>query len=146
MYTLRTVCLQSRVNVLQILARTLANVQSYRTIMSAPVILVFTERAAKVNDLALINMTCRNNALPRSPQEKPQLIAILSLDVNNMHLQNLQLDNMPWLPLPRTYKQVHSFTLEVATSLSCIFCLLVCSPMLLLLLLSREDVLQRFHF
>ena len=55
MYTLRTVCLQSRVNVLQILARTLANVQSYRTIMSAPVILVFTERAAKVNDLALLD-------------------------------------------------------------------------------------------
>ena len=154
MYTLRTVCLQSRVNVLQILARTLANVQSYRTIMSAPVILVFTERAAKVNDLPLINLTCpravvslrgscRNNALPRSPREKPQPVAILSLDVNNMHLQNLQLDNIIWLPLPRTYKEVHSFTLEVATSLSCIFCLLVCSPMLLLL---REDVLQRFHF
>ena len=154
MYTLRTVCLQSRVNVLQILARTLANVQSYRTIMSAPVILVFTERAAKVNDLALINLTCpravvslrgscRNNALPWSPREKPQPVAILSLDVNNMHLQNLQLDNIIWLPLPRTYKKVHSFTLEVATSLSCIFCLLVCSPMLLLL---REDVLQRFHF
>ena len=129
------VCLQSRVNVLQILARTLANVQSYRTIMSAPVILVFTERAAKVNDLALINMTCpralvslrgscRNNALPRSPREKPQLIAILSLDVHNMHLKNLQLDNMPWLPLPRTYKEVHSFTLEGATSHSCIFCCL----------------------
>ena len=157
MYTLRMVCLQSRVNVLQILARTLANVQSYRTIMSAPVILVFTERAAKVNDLALINMTCpralvslrgscRNNALPRSPREKPQLIAILSLDVHNMHLKNLQLDNITWLPLPRTYKEVHSFTLEVATSLGCIFCLLVCSPMLLLLLLLREDVLQRFHF
>ena len=154
MYTLRTVCLQSRVNVLQILARTLANVQSYRTIMSAPVILVFTERAAKVNDLALINMTCpravvslrgscRNNALPRSPPEKPQPVAILSLDVNNMHLQNLQLDDIIWLPLSRTYKEVHSFTLEVANSLSCIFCLLVCSPMLLLL---REDVLQRFHF
>ena len=154
MYTLRTVCLQSRVNVLQILARTLANVQSYRTIMSAPVILVFTERAAKVNDLALINLTCpravvslrgscRNNALPWSPREKPQPVAILSLDVNNMHLQNLQLDNIIWLPRPRTYKEVHSFTLEVATSLSCIFCLLVCSPMLLLL---REDVLQRFHF
>lgn len=125
--------------------------------MSAPVILVFTERAAKVNDLALINMTClrailslrgssRNNALPRSPREKPQLVTILSLDVHNMHLKNLQLDNITWLPLPRTYKEGHSFTLEVATSLSCIFCLLVCSLMLLLLLLLREDVLQRFHF
>ena len=113
MYTLRTVCLQSRVNVLQILARTLANVQSYRTIMSAPVILVFTERAAKVNDLALINMTCpravvslrgscRNHALPRSPRENPQLVAILSLDVHNMLLKNLQLDNITWLALPRT--------------------------------------------
>ena len=68
--------------------------------MSAPVILVFTERAAKVNDLALINMTCpravvslrrscRNNALPRSPREKPQLVAILSLDVHNTHLKNM---------------------------------------------------------
>lgn len=125
--------------------------------MSAPVILVFTERAAKVNDLALLNMTCpraavslrgsyRNNALPRSPREKPQLVTILLLDVHNIHLKNLQLDNITRLPLPRTYKEVHSFTLEVATSLGCIFCLLVCSPMLLLLLLFCEDVLQRFHF
>ena len=95
--------------------------------MSAPVILVFTERAAKVNDVNMscphaevsLPGSCRRNALPRSPREKLQLVTILPLHVHKIHLKVLQLDNITWLPLPRTHKEVHSFrTLEVATSLT----------------------------